>query len=98
MSFVDLDSLSPSALIAQYVLECRGQGHALPYSDYHVIEEWLDAAGDADELLLVLSETLPEHYEADRCSGRKPRPLAAMRKRILQRLRERAFSTGRDES
>ena len=90
MSFIDLDKLSPEDLILHYVLECRGNGHFLPYQDYQIIDDWLKAAPDADELLLVLSDVLPPYFQGD---GRrdKPRSLGGAQKMVLRRLRDKAM-------
>jgi hypothetical protein len=61
---MDLDRLSPAEVIAQYVIHCKAAGMCLSYSEYQVIDTWLDAADSNDELLLlVLSEILPPHYQ-----------------------------------
>ena len=54
--------LAGKELIAQFVLECRGQGHCLPYVDYEVIDEWLRHAADEDHLLMILGDVLPKFY------------------------------------
>jgi hypothetical protein len=87
MSFGDFDQLTPSHLIAQYVLECRGVGQALPYTDYEIIEEWLAAAATADDLLLVLSDILPEFFSGEKKRS-KPRSLKGARKKVLRKLKE----------
>lgn len=90
MSFVDLDKLSPEDLILHYVLECRGRGHFLPYSDYQIIDDWLKVSPDADELLLVLSDVLPSFFQGD---GKRdaPRSLGGANRRVLRRLKDRAM-------
>jgi hypothetical protein len=93
MSFVDLENMTPQDLILHYVLECRGAGHFLPYLDYQVIEEWVRASADADDLLLVLSETLPDFFAKSR-AGRKPRSLRGARRMVMSKLKERAMSRG----
>ena len=90
MSFLDLDSLTPEDLVVQFVLECRGSGHFLPYLDYQVIEEWIAVATDADDLLLVLSDVLPNFYSG-RDDGSKPKPLTSARRLVLSRLKDRAM-------
>jgi hypothetical protein len=87
MSYLDLEKLAPEDLILHYVLECRGQGLFLPYQDYQIIEEWLSALPDTDELLLVLSEVLPEFFAGEK----KGRSLAGCRKLVLSRLKDRAM-------
>ena len=94
MTHVDLDKLAPEDLILHYVLECRGQGLFLPYQDYQIIDEWLGALPDPDELLLVLSEVLPEFFKTTRNGAEadaKPRSLSGVRKLVLSRLKDRAM-------
>lgn len=82
-----LSNLSPQALIAEYILQCKGQGQFLGYDEYAVIEEWLSSAGNPDVLLLALSEIIPERYAEDRRKGRKPRALTSLREKVLRGLR-----------
>jgi hypothetical protein len=91
VSFLDLDRLSPADLVAQYVLECRGQGLFLPYTDHAVIGEWLAAAGDPDELLLILADVLPTFYAKAAAKGRRPGSLAGVRRLVLSRVRDRVM-------
>ena len=84
MSYVDLQNASPEDLITHFVLQCRGAGgHFLPYSDNQIVEEWLKAAGDPDELLIVLSEALPDYF------GGGAKSLAGVRKIVHLRLTDR---------
>lgn len=87
MSYLDLDKLAPEDLILQYVLDCRGEGLFLPYQDYQIIEEWLGALSNVDELLMVLSEVLPPFFSGDN----KPRSLTGCRKLVLSRLKDRVM-------
>lgn len=91
MSFLDLDKLSPEDLILHYVLEVRGRGHFLPYSDYQIIDEWLLAVKDPDELLLVLADVLPDFFAKKAEGGGQPRSLAGARRLVLRRLQDRAM-------
>jgi hypothetical protein len=91
MSFVDLDNLTPQGLILHYVLECRGQGHFLPYLDYQVIDEWLALAPSADDLLLILSEILPDYF-AKTGDSRRGRSLRGARRLVVSRLKERLMT------
>ncbi|MEZ4741325.1 MAG: hypothetical protein R3B45_02575 [Bdellovibrionota bacterium] len=84
---LDLESLSPHELIAQYVIEVKGVGHMLPYSEYNLIELWLRELADADLLLLVLSEILPAYFENARRSGRTL-SLKGIHKKVMQTARE----------
>ena len=86
MALVDLDKLSPAGLIAQYVIECRNVAPVLPYTDYEVIDEWLAAAGNPDQLLLVLSDVLPDYFDPAQRKTAKPRSLKGARRMVLKRL------------
>ena len=88
MSIVDLDTLSPKALVAQFVIECRGQGTFLQYDDYQIIDEWVGIAPDIDHLLLVLSDILPSYFSSQRSGATKARSLKAARKKVLTKLQE----------
>jgi len=90
---MDLDKLSPNALVAQYVIECRGQGSFLQYDDYQIIDEWLSNSPDVDFLLLVLSEHLPTYFSADKSGTvRKPKAsLKGLRAKILKLLEEQKW-------
>ena len=69
MSFYDLSKLSKEELIAQFVLEsCQSSG-SLAYHDYQIIDFWLEKAhGDADLVLLILSECLPKYVESSKAN------------------------------
>lgn len=75
-------------LIAYYVLECRNQGHFLPYEDYEVIDIWLEEAKDPEDLLLILSDILPNHLNK---KGKFSRPpgLKPIKDKVLKRLKEK---------
>lgn len=75
--------------IVDYILELRGQGHFLPYQDYEIVSGWIDAAGSEDDLLIVMSEILPEFFVVP--AGSKPRSLTSVNKRILKALKTRAM-------
>lgn len=91
MTILDVDSLSSPDLIVQYVVECRGKGHFLPYADHQIIQEWLALAPHPDHLLLVLAEVLPEYFEKDRQAGRPPRALSGVRLKVRGRLKDQAM-------
>jgi len=88
MSIINLDGLPARELIAQYIIELKGSGHMLPYSDYEYIEIWLREVSDnSDTLLLVLSEILPDYFgEGDDKKAR--RSLKGVHKKVIQVSRE----------
>jgi hypothetical protein len=75
--------MSPAELIAQYVLSLRGEALFLPYQDYAVIDDWLAQSRGIDELLLVLSESLPEYFS--KTTRSKP-SLIGVRMLVTKRL------------
>jgi|GEM_PF-6448625 len=57
MSFYDLNKLSERELIGQFILESRGIGAFLSYTDCQIIEKWIRAAnGNTDLILFLLSK------------------------------------------
>ncbi len=83
-------TLSSSELVAQYVLECKGQGQFLPYSDYEIIKEWVTCSTDIDDLLLILDEILPRFFDPSK--EKVPhRSLRGARKVVLKKLKEAAL-------
>jgi len=86
VSLVDLDQLNDFELIAQYVVECRGKGHFLPYEDHDTIRQWIGQSQDADNLLLVLSEVLPDYF-AKFSHFANPPTLRGVEKLIKSRLK-----------
>ena len=91
VSYVDLENATPENVVAHFVLECRGGGAFLPYSDHQIVTEWLVASnGDLDELLVVLSEALPAYFSgADAAAKKRPRSLVGIRKIVQLRLEDR---------
>ena len=78
---------TPSArqLICQYIIETRGQGLFLSYTDYEVVDRWLSlCGGDEDILLFILSEVLPSYYRAS--SNKSFRSLKALEQNISKRI------------
>ena len=91
MTLLDIESLPSADFILHYVVECRGKGHFLPYMDHQIIQSWLSMVCHPDQLLLVLSEILPDYFEKDRLAGRPPRSLSGVRLKVQRRLKEQAM-------
>lgn len=90
MSFLDLNEASPQDVVTQFVLQHRNSGHFLPYSDHEIVNEWLAAAAELDDLLVVLSDLLPVYFAPGAgATARKPKSLAGLRKMVCLRLRDR---------
>lgn len=79
----------PAELIARFVLECKGQGQFLPYEDYSIINEWLNAAHNVDELLLILDDVLPKFFSPDK--KRIPHSLKGAYKKVLKKIKENSL-------
>lgn len=90
MSHFDIDKLPPREVIAQFVLEQKNKGLVLPYSDYLIIDEWLSAAQNkTDFLLLTLEGLLPEYFTKD--GKPTPRSLSGLNRRVLKAIKENNF-------
>ena len=76
--------------VVQYILELRAQGHFLPYPDYDIVAVWVEAACNEDELLLVLSEILPDFF-GKVPAGAKPKSLSSVNKKVLKALKTKAM-------
>lgn len=88
MSIVDLDRLSPAEVIAHYVIHCRPAGLCLSFSEHHVIDTWLEAADNNDELLLlILSEILPSYYQGQSAAKRQS-SLQFFNKKVMKKISE----------
>jgi hypothetical protein len=89
MADQEADSQQFRQHVVGYILELRGQGHFLPYQDYEIVADWIKAAGSEDDLLIVLSETLPEFFVVP--AGSKPKSLSSVHKKVLKALKTRAM-------
>lgn len=83
MAICDLDKLSNTELILQFILEKNGKGLCLPYTDYSLIEQWLNLSEqDVKRLLLILDDVIP-----DKKSHSRPYPLKVFDKKVQERLK-----------
>jgi len=87
MSIVHYDGLAPADFIKQYVLELRGKGTTLPYSDHEIIKEWINLSKNKDDLLLILSEILPDFF-AKKIANKHPPSLKGAHKKVLKKLKD----------
>jgi hypothetical protein len=92
MTILDADRLTHQDLVAQYVIECRSQGVFLPYDDHQIIEEWLAASPQVDDLLVVLADVLPDYFGKGRDGP--ARTLGGVKKLVLRRLKDHAMRQG----
>lgn len=89
MSFIPPEQLDGPNLITQFILEYRGRGHFLPYDDHRIVKRWISAAGDADSLLLVLSDLIPKFFAASTALGKHPPSLSRLDKKVTKILESR---------
>jgi hypothetical protein len=88
LSYIPPENLQGSALIVQYVIDCRAKGHFLPYDEHRIISKWLISAQDADILLLILADLLPNFYAKGQ-NRTHPPSLSRLDKKITQILNTR---------
>lgn len=94
MSIVDLNNLSDTGLVAQYVIDLLGQGHFLSRDDHARIESWIKLGVTVDDILIVLSEVLPDRIENARAQGQRIVSLASVGKIVERRLKDRRSMVG----
>lgn len=97
MSFlIDPERLRDQQLILHYVLECRGSGHFLPYTDHAIIDHWLKVCPDADRLLLTLADHLPDYYAKHASKPVMP-SLKGISRKIQRCLLNQSYGASSDE-
>jgi len=94
MSLVDLNSLTDSGVVTQYVIELMGAGHFLSRDDQSRIHRWLLQCASPDELLLILDEILPARIEKAREAGKKVFSLSSIGKTVDKRIKDRRSLVG----
>lgn len=82
MSEMDLNSMSPQALLAGFILSKRGVGLSLSPADHLQLHQWLKDCPNPDQLLSILDEVMPE---CPRTSAR-PYPLKFLDTRVRKRF------------
>lgn len=90
MSIMDLDSLSPVALVTQFIVEKRGKGHFVTRDEMTLIQGWLEhAQGNPDDVILVLEEILEKKIK-QKDDRQKIISLLSIQKSVLKRLQEKS--------
>jgi hypothetical protein len=84
LNFIPPNQLDGPNLIVQFIIECRGRGHFLPYDDHILLRRWLRQAGDVDTLLLILSDLIPKFFAASSEGGGYPPSLSRLDKRVCR--------------
>ena len=71
--------------IADYIIALRNRGPFLPYSDYLLIEHWIERCPNLDKLLLVLDDILPNLF-ANNDSTKMPPSLKKVANKVEKSL------------
>lgn len=94
MSIIDVNTLTDSGLIAQYVIELVGHGHFLSRDDHARIERWMSLGLPVEDLLLILNEILPDRVNKARAQGKRVFSLASIGKMVERRVKDRCTLVG----
>lgn len=94
MSFIDLNKLSDTELVARYVVEIMGHGHFLSRDDQARIDRWLAHGLPVGDVLMVLNDVLPERVEKAKVSGKRIFSLSSVCKTVERRIRDRRSLVG----
>jgi len=95
LSIIDVNTLTNSGLIAQYVIELMGHGHFLSRDDHARIERWLSLGLPVEDLLLILDEILPQRLDKARAQGKRVLSLASIGKTVERRVKDRCALVGK---
>jgi hypothetical protein len=94
VSIININTMTSSNLVSQYVVELFGAGHFLSRDDHARLDQWLALSGSADELLLVLDEVLPSRLQKSREQGKKVFSLSSVKKSVEKRIQDRRALVG----
>ena len=96
MSFVDLNQLSPLALVSQYILEARGSGHFVTREESSILSHWIElSAGSADDLILLLEDIFAKRTNAaNQGAGISKISLRSLNRIVVKRLMNKALLKG----
>lgn len=90
MSLIDIEQLSPLALVTQYILETRGKGHFVTRDEAGLIQSWLNLANNEPEAVIVaLEDILPKKVAKAAASNKKAVSLTGLNRSVIKRLSER---------
>jgi hypothetical protein len=74
-------------MVEQFIIDCRGSGVQLPYSDLAIILGWIEATAKPDLLLVALADLIPEYFEKN-ATRRIPPSLKGIDRSVQRRVRE----------
>jgi len=92
MSFMDLNVMTPLAILAQYVAEVK-KSVFLTRDELELLNQWLQLShGDVDSVILILEDTLDRRKRyvkngTDEMSGKLP-SIKALNKTMVSKLSE----------
>ena len=89
MSIMPSQQLQGRHLIAQYIVERRQKGSFLRYSEYELIDQWLEL-GDESTVLLTLEDLLNKLYSRP---GREQASMSLIHKKVCERLKSQKQRT-----
>lgn len=88
MSLVDLDQLSPIAIVSQYITETRGKSSFLTRDDITLVEQWLYLSnGSPEPLLLILEEQLIKDGKSKKFENKSPRSVKSLDKIVRSKIK-----------
>ena len=81
--------LSPKQVIVNYILSIKGKGTFLPYSDYMVIDKWLQICPDPFTIILTLDDLLKGNKND---FGKLLRNLSIIDKKLTTQLKAQSLN------
>lgn len=85
-----MQSKNDASDIVQLILEYRNKGAFLSYSELEMVQNWIQNASSQQDLILVLSELLPNHYQ-NSDPTKHPKSLKGIDKKIRAKLKDAAM-------
>ena len=76
--------------VIQLILEYRSKGTFLSYSELELVQNWVKNSPTQEDLILILSELLPLHYE-ESDPKKHPKSLKGLNKKIIAKLKDVAM-------
>lgn len=73
-------------LIHDHIIECRGRGHCLPQTEIDLIQSWMVAAAQVEDVILALDDFLPKLFSGPNTTV--PPSLRRIDKKVRSRLLE----------
>jgi hypothetical protein len=94
MSLVDIDQLSPLALVSQYIAEVRGKASFLTRDEVGLVEKWLELAKGKPEPIILILEAEFSQKQSMRGQKKSSQPSMKRLDRLMSnKLRDQIFLT-----